>query len=570
MMSRFADTCEAIAATSSRLEKVQLAAGFLRDLDAEEIGLGACFLSGSAFSRIDPRRPTVGGSLLIRAATALTGWSADVVRTCARASGDLGEALGLLAPGPVASESFSLVEARRVYDDLARAREQARKVELLVAALRRQTPRSVKYFVKVLGGGLRIGLLEKQVEEAIALATDSPKTTVHEALLRSGDIEGVARAARAGTLHEVRVALFHPFEFMLASPIAIVADVEDPSQYLVEHKYDGIRAQAHVGGGRVVLFSRGLGEVTASFPEVTAALKGLPGPLALDGELLAVDGERALPFLLLQRRLSRKAPSEELQREVGVAFVAWDLLHDRDGLAFERPLEERRERLAAMVGPLASDRVRLSPVFEAPDRPALEALFTRAREAGDEGLILKKRASPYEPGRRGSAWLKLKRALGTLDVVITGAEQGHGKRASLLSDYTFAVRDGDRFVNVGRAFTGLTDEESRTLTRKLQALTLERFGRVRLIRPELVLEVAFDAVQRSSRHQSGYSLRFPRIVRLRPDKHPHEIDTLERVTQIYEAAINTGRVNTTRTREEPPPPERPWGTIDDLPLFKKP
>lgn len=565
-MDAFAATCEAIAATSSRLEKVRLASEYLASL-GDDIGVGACFLSAAPFPRVDARRTQVGVALLLRTGVALTGWDAEVVRSCVHATGDIAEAIGLLAVDHVQPEPFSLKQARLVFDDLAHAREQARKLELLLDALRRMTPRAVKAFLSMLVGELRIGLQEKQVEEAIALATGQPKEAVRAANVRSGDIESVALAARQGTLGEVRANLFHPIDFMLASPLAAVEDVADPSQYLVEHKFDGIRAQVHVGGGRVAVFSRGLGDVTASFPEVSGALRGLRGPLVLDGEIVAVEGGRTLPFVLLQKRLSRRAPSAELQREIAVAFIAYDLLHDTDGLAFERPIEVRREALARVVREAEAPQIRLSHVHEVRDRDAVERLFEAARESGDEGLVLKRRGSTYEPGRRGSAWLKLKRALGTLDVVITAAEQGHGQRASMLSDYTFAVRDGDLLVNVGKAYTGLTDEEIVLLTRRLQALTLERFGHVRIVRPEIVLEVAFDTVQKSSRHKSGYALRFPRIVRMRDDKFVHEIDTLQRVAEIYERSINTGRVASVTM---PPPvrkPSREPGTVDDLPLF---
>jgi DNA ligase-1 len=563
-MDAFAATCESIASTSSRLEKVRFAADYLQSLEDDSIGIGACFLSGLPFSRVDPRRARAGHALVVRAASLLTGWDADIIGACGRAAGDMSEAIGLLvnqSPKP----SATVRDARNTFDALARASTQDRKLEILLVALRMLTPRGVKYFLKLLVGGLRIGLLEKQVEEAIALATGATKEDVAAARVRSGDIELVARAARSGTLASVEANLFHPVDFMLASPIASAQEVEDPQSYLLERKLDGIRAQAHVAGGRVVLFSRGMGEVTSAFPEVVSALRGLRGPVVMDGELLAMEGDRALPFLLLQRRLSRKSPPPELLREIAVSFVAYDLLHDPGGLLFDLPIEERQSRLAAMIAELAAPAVRLSRAVMVPDVAGIEREFEQARDAGDEGLVLKKRGSVYEPGKRGQTWLKLKRALGTLDVVITAAEQGHGQRASMLSDYTFAVRDGEHFVNVGKAYSGLTDEEIRGLTRRLQELTLQRFGRVRMIQPEIVLEVAFDVVQKSNRHKSGYALRFPRIVRLRPDKTPQDIDTIERVRELYEKTINTGRV----APKAPPPKSIPRGAVDDLPLFAR-
>ena len=565
-MDAFAATCEAIASTASRLEKVRIAAEWLASLDDRSFGVGAVFLSGTAFPRVDQRRLSIGGALLVRASVQLTGWDEETVRACARVTGDLGEAMGLLAPGHVRPEPFGVLAAREAFEGLSLARSPAHKLELFVATARRLTPRAVKYLAKIATGTLRIGLLEKQVEEAIALATGRSKEAVRAANVRSGDLEAVALAARADRLEEVQVNLFHPIDFMLAAPLTSADDLEDPSQWWAERKLDGIRAQAHVEEGRVALFSRGLGDVTASFPDVVERLRTLPGPAVLDGELLATEGERALPFVVLQRRLSRKTPSRELLEAVPVAFVAWDLLHDRSGLLFEAPLEARRARLEALL-PAGSEGVRLSPLFAPEGHEDVERLFREAREAGDEGLILKRRGSLYEPGRRGQAWVKLKRALGTLDVVITSAEQGHGRRSTTLSDYTFAVRSGEGFVNVGKAYSGLTDEEVRRLSRLLQQLTIERYGRVRVVRPELVLEVAFDTVQKSARHRSGYALRFPRIVRWRSDKQPHEADTLERVEELYRAALNTGRI-APATAPTTPPPLRTQ-RVDDLPLFGK-
>lgn len=567
-MDGFAATCEAVAATESRPGKVRIAASWLATLDLESIGLGACFLAGRPFSRVDARRLRVGSALLVRAAVQLSGYDAEVVRACARATGDPGEALGLLAPGFSRSEAIGLRDARRVFDDLSRTRDRSRRLELLVDVLGRLSPAGAKFFVKLLCGGLRTGLLEKQVEEVVAVACGADRELVRAACVRSGDLEAVARAAREGRLAEVRANLFHPIDFMLANPVASPAEVEAPAAYLVERKYDGVRAQAHVAAGRRALFARGLGEVTGSFPEVAAALGGLRGPAVLDGELVAVDGARSLPFALLQRRLSCKAPSEELQREVPVVFVAFDLLHDPGGLLFDAPLEERLSRLSALTGELGDERLRLAARGEASSTQELERLFADAREGGDEGLVLKRRGSTYAPGRRGTAWLELRRARGTLVVVVTAAEPGHGQRASMLSDFTFAVRDGDQFVNVGKAFTGLTDADVRELTRRLQAATLERFGRVRLVRPEVVLEVAFDGVRRSTRHKSGFALRFPRIVRLRDDKLPHEADTIDRVRDLHEAVLDTGRAPP-RSTLPPAPTDRPAGTVDDLPLFKR-
>ncbi|HMA18953.1 MAG TPA: hypothetical protein VKS03_10990, partial [Thermoanaerobaculia bacterium] len=265
--------------------------------------------------------------------------------------------------------------------------------------------------------------------------------------------------------------------------------------------------------------------------EIASALSKLSGSFLLDGEVLAWRDGRPDSFFKLQRRLGRKAPAEELLVEIPVAFVAYDCLA-RDGRPlFEEEWRGRRRELEAIA---PDGGLLVSPVFRAETPVELDSLFDEARERGNEGLMLKRRDSTYQAGKRGRAWRKYKKALATLDVVVTAVQQGNGKRAGMLSDYTFAVRDGDRFVNIGKAYSGLTDEEIRTMGTQFRRITTARYGPVRAVEPRVVLEVSFDSIQKSTRHKSGFALRFPRIVRLRPDKRPEEVDTLQTVAEIYE------------------------------------
>jgi DNA ligase-1 len=326
----------------------------------------------------------------------------------------------------------------------------------------------------------------------------------------------------------------------LPTPEAIVAAL--PAPFAVEDKYDGIRVQAHVGDGRVVLFSRTLDDVTARFPEVARAVAGLGEGVVVDGELLAVDPAaptRALPFQQLQQRLGRKAPDAALQASVPVGLAAFDVLADGGALVVDEPWRDRRVRLEALRWPPVGAWP--APMRLLSDAVEIEAAFADARAAGNEGLIVKHADAPYAPGRRGGAWIKLKRALATLDVVVVAVERGHGRRHAVLSDYTFAVRaseDDPTLRVVGKAFTGLTDAEILALTPRFEALTLERRGGWHRVRPEVVLEVTFDVVQPSTRHDSGYALRFPRIARVRDDKPVAEIDTLARVAQLAAKAAS--------------------------------
>ena len=369
-------------------------------------------------------------------------------------------------------------------------------------------------------------------------------------------------------LSKIKMRLFHPLGFMLASP---AQSAEEALSYfknaLVEDKYDGIRAQAHCSDGEVRIFSRTRDEITESFPELPDALAGLPQDAILDGEIVAwsyltaESGEpgRALPFSALQQRLGRKKVSHQMMRRVPVAYLVFDVLYAGGELLIDRPLRERArmldelfavpripvgERDRGAQGELMLESTELTPtraqvfrapVFQSSSPVELDELFEAARARGNEGLMIKNPESSYTPGRRGKSWLKLKRELATLDVVVTAVEYGHGKRIGVLSDYTFAVRDGERLVNIGKAYSGLTDAEIAEMTKWFLEHTTEDQGFRLIVEPNIVLEVAFNNMMHSDRHDSGYALRFPRIVRLRPDKLPEDADTIERVREIYES-----------------------------------
>lgn len=535
-MDALAAVCERVASYSSRTRKVALAADYLRSLGDDDLMRAVRFLCGVPVEDSE-RKGTAGWATLRDAILAVLPWDLDTLRLCFRESGDGGETIGLLLTGRTANEPLSLGQAETWYRRLYGSRRTAEKTEILQECFQRFQPLTLKYFVKVIGGDLRIGLQEKMVEEAVARATGVPLDAVKEANNKSGNLPRVALACRRGDVDRIEARLFHPMDFMLAKPIDSLATLPDPQNWIIEDKYDGIRSQAHAAGGRVALFSRGMDEVTASYPELHLALAQLPGSAVMDGEILAWKDGHALPFTLLQQRLARKRISAELRAEIPVAFMAYDLLY-RDGmLLLDEPFEKRRALLEELLADCALPLL-LSPLHHGETVEEIDRLFLDARGRWNEGLVLKRRGSVYEPGRRSGAWTKVKRPFGTLDVVITAAEQGHGRRATVLSDYTFGVRHGGRFVNVGKAYSGLTDDEIRELTRLLRAAATERFGRVLLVRPEIVLEVAFDGVQKSPRHKSGYALRFPRIVRWRRDKTPEECDELARVEQLYEASLS--------------------------------
>jgi DNA ligase-1 len=569
-MLHFAQTCDAIAATTKKLEKTALLATYLRELPLSEAATAAIFLSGRPFPAYEETTLQVGGALLGRVISELSGKSEDELTEIYRRHGDAGSVAAEALPARPES-GLVLGEVQRTFHEIAKAHGPAAKATHLRELLARTTPLEAKYIVKIVSGDLRIGLKESLVEGAIARAFEAPLDQLKRANMLLGDIGQTLCLASAGKLAEAQLRLLHPMDFMLASP---VESAEQALSYFqdasVEDKYDGIRAQVHIGQGEVRIFSRTRDEITEAFPELPVALGRLAHEAILDGEIIAwnvasnSDGvelpARALPFSTLQQRLGRKKVSAKLMHEIPVAYLVFDILYADGELLLDRPLRERARILDSVFNdPVAAprpvivgrqqaqsslefdnfDENIIAPVLRAPVATAstagdLETLFAAARSRGNEGLMIKDLDSLYTPGRRGKAWLKMKRELATLDVVVTAVEYGHGKRIGVLSDYTFAVRDGERLVNIGKAYSGLTDVEIAEMTRWFLAHKIDEQGLRLEVEPKIVLEVAFNNMMRSTRHESGYALRFPRIVRLRPDKRPEDADTIETVEEIFE------------------------------------
>ena len=547
-LEQFARTAETVSATTKKLGKAALLGEYFQALSDDDLARAARYFAGQRFALKDARTTNVGGSILAEALSAATGFSLENLSPRYVRLGDGGDVAfeAVAERGRVNAPSLTLEQTEALLGRLSETRGAKGKQKLLAEVLMRATPLEAKFLVKLLTGDLRIGLREGLVEDAIARAFSQPLAKVAMANMLTGDIGEAAARARTGKLQDVTMRLFHPLKFMLATPASDLADIARtmPDEFFVEDKFDGIRAQAHVQEGRVAIYSRTLDEISMRFPELIEPLRTLSTDAIIDGEIITARGEQILPFSDLQKRLGRKTVTEELLKSAPVVFVAYDLLYAGGRVLINDPLAARLAKLAEIVRPSGRGRanigtLRLSLAKRFRDVTTLDAEFDAARARGNEGLMIKDPASSYKPGRRGRDWLKLKKALATLDVVVTVVEVGHGKRRHVLSDYTFAVRrsetDGE-LLNIGKAYSGLTDVEIAEMTEWFRAHTVKEFahGRVRVVEPHIVIEVTFDRVQPSNRHKGGYALRFPRIVRLRPDKTVDEIDTLETVSRLVD------------------------------------
>ena len=535
----FAEVGESIALTAGKLEKIRLLADYFRTLNAEQLPMAATYFTGRVFAQSDLRTLQIGGSIIYRAISEAAKLSEAEFRQIAHSHGDAGKTALEALEGRTNPQPFPLAESREFFEALQKARGPIVKKELLQRRLSVLSAREGQYVVKILTGDLRIGLGEGLVEEAIACAFDVPIDDVREANMLLGDIGAAAALATRRELDRAELSIFRPIKCMLATPEptadAIWARFAHVQSVYAEDKFDGIRAQLHRTAKHVEIFSRDLRRITDQFPELADRARDFKVDLILDGEIIAFAEGRKLTFFDLQKRLGRKTESADLfsvvSADVPVEFVAFDLLWFEGRSLHKRPLRERRELLRSLALP---SQFRISEVFPAKSAAEIEQIFQQARRRWNEGIMIKDPESAYLPGRRGMFWFKLKKELATLDVVVVAAERGHGKRNNVLSDYTFAVRDENsgELLPIGKAYSGLRDVEIAELTEHFIQNTLVDHGRYREVKPDIVLEVAFNSIQPSTRHASGLALRFPRIKTIRRDKTVDAIDTLQYAREL--------------------------------------
>lgn len=543
-MADFGDLCRLVGETSSTVAKAEFVAAYLRSLTSDDdLSLAAVWLTGEALPRKSGRRTLhVGPATIKRALLSLPGVREERYREISLAQQDSARTARLvLQESQLKPEALDLPALATFFKCIMTASGSIERIQLLAGRLATLHPVEGETVVKLLTGDLRIGLMGGLLENAIATAFQAPIADVRHAHMLTGDIGETARLARHGNLSAAALRPLVPVKSMLASPLERDEADDRPlfeklpflPPFWLEPKYDGIRAQLHKLGDQVSLFSRDLRPLDEEFPELITAAGKLKGDFILDGELIAFAEGRKLGFSDLQKRLGRRLitasdlflTDESHESSIPLRFIAFDLLWHTGENLLSHTLVERRSRLESLA---------LTPPFEpiaihlADGSTAISTAFKQALQAGHEGLILKDAQSFYTPGKRGKSWIKLKGVMPTLDCVVVIAEQGHGKRSDLLSDYTFAVRDDQtgQLRVIGKAYSGLTDDEIEVLTEHFTRHTLKKDRRKHHVEPNLVLEIAFDAIRRSPRHDSGLALRFPRIKAIRRDKSLDEIDTI--------------------------------------------
>ncbi|HYN65100.1 MAG TPA: ATP-dependent DNA ligase [Candidatus Limnocylindrales bacterium] len=552
--AEFARVADEVASTASKLRKRDALAAYLRGLPPQEVPIAATFFAGRPLPGAADRLG-LGWVQQSQALAAVSGADASALNGAYLRHSDFGDAAADLLAGRAGTlPRLTVADVGAAFRAMSAASGTDGRVEEMARLFARASADEARFIGRIASRELRIGLREGLLEEAIAVAFDRPLADVRRALMLVGEAGEAATLARDDALASAALHIGRPIRSMLATPVADSAEVmrRVGEEAWIEDKYDGIRAQLHLDAQGPRLFSRDLNDVTVSFPEVAAAAGTLGHRLVIDGELVPYRAGSVMDFASLQTRLGRVNPGKELLEEVPVVLVAFDLLHLDGNDLLETPLRERRSALQALDLPgRTAERVLYSNLATARSVDEVERHFDDARERRNEGLMVKDPGSLYQPGRRGLGWLKLKKALATLDCVVVGVEWGHGKRRGVLSDYTFAVRSADEpdapLLTIGKAYTGLTDAEIATMTEHFHTITLRDFGRYRTVHAEVVVEIAFDRIMRSTRHKSGFAMRFPRIVRIRDDKTPAEIDTLATVEALFGEQA-TGRILLARGR----------------------
>jgi DNA ligase-1 len=518
-MKAFAELFTALDTTNKTNAKLDILKKYLAEApDEDKLWLLALF-SGKR-----PRRQVT--------TTQLRQWAAEAANIpdwlfeeSYHITGDLAETIALILPSPTGTHNQTLSSWIDMLQSLGELDEESKKAKLM-EAFKQLSAQERFVFIKLMTGGFRIGISQQLITRAVAEVCQIDKAEVAHRLM--GNWEPQQTTFRQLIFAEnIEESLSKPYPFCLAHPLdeEKISNLGAPEEWLAEWKWDGIRGQLIVRQGQLFIWTRGEELVTDKYPELSP-LATIPISCVLDGELMAWKNDAPLPFAELQKRIGRKTVSKKMLAEVPVVFVAYDLLEYKGNDMRNRPLAERRQILEQIVTQTAHPALQISPTLVFQTWDELAAIRLTAREHTAEGLMLKKLASTYQTGRVRGHWWKWKVQPLSIDGVLIYAQKGHGKRATLYTDYTFGVWDGDRLVTFAKAYSGLTDKEIAQVDAFIKKNTLEKFGPVRTVKPELVFEIGFEGIQASNRHKSGVALRFPRILRWRTDKKPEDANTL--------------------------------------------
>jgi DNA ligase-1 len=541
-----------VEGVSGSLEKIDLAAAFLKNLDDDDLAVASGFIMGDLFSPSLDLVMGVGPSILYEAMARACGCSTEKISDMLRATGDPGlvasaavdkkKPIGFAAF--IKDEPLSIKEVYRRLVAVARASgkgSQDAKVKNLQYLFSQATPLEAQYIARLAIEDMRIGIGEGGVRDSIAQAFSQDASEVERAYNLTNDIGLVAVNARKGTLADLNVLINHPIKMMLAQVgEGISATMQELGSAAIEWKYDGARVQIHKDGKRVRIFSRRLEDVTRSLPEIVRLAQEVRADKAiLDGEVVAIGKDsRPLAFQEILKRFRRKYNVEKQAKETPLHLFLFDLIYLDGQSTVDLPLTRRREMLEGIADPsILADQVISDSVQKA------EEIYHQALEKGHEGLILKNSMSVYAPGKRGKNWLKIKPVMETLDLAVIGAKWGEGRRASFLGSYRLACLDEatSKLLDIGWVATGLTDDALAELTELFRELILVQNGMEVELKPAVIFEVAYEEIQKSQSYSSGYALRFPRLVRVRDDKSLEEADSLERVESLYR--VQRGRNN---------------------------
>jgi DNA ligase 1 len=525
-MKEFARLYAALDETTATNEKIAALVEYFRSAPAADAAWAVHFLSGRRPKRLISSRNLRSWAA---EAAAVPGW---LFEESYHQVGDLAETITLLLPP--AGESSELPLSHWIEQRLLRLRGEDEDVqrEVMLQAWRELDRRQSLVWNKLMTGSFRVGAAQRLVIRSLAEISGVDEGVIAHRLM--GSWEPTPEFFQRLLAPDTRDAdVSRPYPFFLAHPLEDQPQaLGDIAEWLLEWKWDGIRAQLIRRGGRIFLWSRGEELLAGRFPEIEAVGALLPDGTVIDGELLPWLDDGPLPFAQLQRRIGRKNLGQKMMGEVPVVLIAYDLLEEAGIDLRTSPLAERRHRLGTLVATLPGDRIMLSEPVSVPSWDSAVQARLRARQVGAEGLMLKRLASEYGVGRRRGDWWKWKVDPLTVDAVLIYAQPGSGKRAGLFTDYTFGVWEADHLVPFAKAYSGLTDEEIRKVDAFVRRNTLEKFGPVRTVKPELVFELHFEGIQRSSRHKSGIAVRFPRIGRWRTDKKAAEADTIETVRSL--------------------------------------